>query len=223
MELAIRDLKMGEATAVIDYKGSDPYQMIQVHDYLNVSFFRMDPAVRKASRTTIEVFSMAYPELLSKKYFVNVPAIMGWVFTALRFLSKATTNKFLALTYGSQLVNELGFADQIPEAYGGKGAALASQGVTPSLVDTTPEPAKEAAVEKPAETPAEKPAEKAADTQPVVAANGTEKTDKETPAPPTEEKPSEAAKPAEAPAQNGTAPAVEEPAKTTMAEAPAAK
>jgi hypothetical protein len=33
---------MKDATEVIEYDGEDPYQMIQVHDYLNVKFFRMD-------------------------------------------------------------------------------------------------------------------------------------------------------------------------------------
>ena len=77
MELAVRDLKLNEATEVMDYYGEDPYQMIQVHDYLNVKFFRTSSSIRSASRQTIEVFSMAYPELLKEKYFVNVPAIIG--------------------------------------------------------------------------------------------------------------------------------------------------
>jgi hypothetical protein len=36
MELAVQDLKMKDATEVIEYDGEDPYQMIQVHDYGSV-------------------------------------------------------------------------------------------------------------------------------------------------------------------------------------------
>jgi hypothetical protein len=43
----------------------------------------MDPAVRAASKETIQVFSMAYPELLKEKFFINVPLVMGCKFSAL--------------------------------------------------------------------------------------------------------------------------------------------
>lgn len=77
MELSVRELDLHNATEAIPENGPDPYRMIQVHDYLNVSFLRMDPAVRAASKETIQTFSMAYPELLKEKFFVNVPLVMG--------------------------------------------------------------------------------------------------------------------------------------------------
>lgn len=137
MELAIRELRLGEAASVIDYNGEDPYQMIQVHDYQNVSFLRMNPVIRAASRETIEVFSAAYPELLKEKYFVNVPTVMGWVFTALKvFLSKNTIRKFHPITNGANLAREFNtFGGQIPESYGGKGGPLADTGCTVNLQD----------------------------------------------------------------------------------------
>lgn len=128
MELAVQELNMKDATTVIDYDGEkDPYQMIQVHDYLNVKFLRMDPAVRAATKKTIDVFSTAYPELLREKFFVNVPAIMGWMFSAMKlFLSRNTTRKFHPISNGANLAREFpaSIADQIPTVYGGKGAAL---------------------------------------------------------------------------------------------------
>ncbi|KAL1956803.1 hypothetical protein VTO42DRAFT_6753 [Malbranchea cinnamomea] len=135
MELAIQELKLDEATTVIDYNGEDPYQMIQVHDYKNVSFLRMDPAIRKASRETIEVFSMAYPELLKEKFFVNVPAVMGWVFGALKvFLSKKTIQKFHPISNGANLAREFDdFGINLPPLYGGKGYVLDAQGRAPRL------------------------------------------------------------------------------------------
>lgn len=142
MELAIQELKLDEATTVIDYDGEDPYQMFQVHDYQNVSFLRMNPTIRAASRTTIEVFSMAYPELLKEKFFVNVPAIMGWMFAAMKvFLSKNTTRKFHPIANGANLAREFSdFGDSIPKTYGGKGGELKESAKTVSLEEAALEP-----------------------------------------------------------------------------------
>lgn len=76
MELSVRHLKINEATEIIPEGGEDPYQMIQVHDYKGVSFLRMDSDTKAATAETIKVLSTAYPEMLSHKYFVNVPTIM---------------------------------------------------------------------------------------------------------------------------------------------------
>ncbi|KAJ5381493.1 Phosphatidylinositol transfer protein sfh5 [Penicillium cataractarum] len=139
MELAVQDLKMKDATEVIDYDGEkDPYQMIQVHDYLNVKFLRMDPAVRAATKKTIDVFSTAYPELLREKFFVNVPTIMGWMFSAMKlFLSRNTTRKFHPISNGANLAREFpaAIADKIPKTYGGKGAELKDEARTVQLVE----------------------------------------------------------------------------------------
>jgi hypothetical protein len=123
MELSVKELDLPSATVPIPDGGEDPYRMVQVHDYLNVSFLRMDPSVRAASKETIQTFSMAYPELLKEKFFVNVPLIMGWVFAAMKlFLSPDTIRKFHPLSYGSNLAGELqGWGDELPTVYGGKG------------------------------------------------------------------------------------------------------
>jgi len=165
MELAVQDLKMKDATTVIDYDGEkDPYQMIQVHDYLNVKFFRMDPAVRAATKKTIDVFSTAYPELLREKFFVNVPSIMGWMFSAMKLiLSRNTTRKFHPITNGVNLAREFPatIADKLPKTYGGKGADLKDEARTVQLVDDKDEKKEEQKEEeakeetKPAESTAE--------------------------------------------------------------------
>lgn len=143
MELAVKDLKINESTTVMDYDGVDPYQMIQVHDYQNVNFLRMNPTIRSASKQTIEVFSTAYPELLREKFFINVPAIMGWMFTAMKvFLSKNTTRKFHPISNGTNLAREFpAFSDGIPKTYGGKGPELKDGARTVPLLDDTPLPA----------------------------------------------------------------------------------
>jgi hypothetical protein len=126
MEISVQKLNLDKVTEPIPEGGEDPYQMIQVHDYLNVSFFRVDPAVKAASKETISVFSMAYPELLSHKYFVNVPAIMGWMFGAMKlFLAPATLRKFHPMTSGTTLSTELkSIASSLPKEYGGLGPSV---------------------------------------------------------------------------------------------------
>ncbi|EHK97965.1 putative Phosphatidylinositol transfer protein sfh5 [Glarea lozoyensis 74030] len=131
MELSVQELDLKSATEKIPEDGVDPYRMVQVHDYLNVSFLRMDPSVKAASKKTIETFSMAYPELLKEKFFVNVPLVMGWVFAGMKlFLSAETVKKFHPLSYGSNLAAELpDFGQDLPVAYGGKGKDI-KEGLT---------------------------------------------------------------------------------------------
>lgn len=158
MERGVQELKLNEATEVIEYDGEDRYQMLQVHDYKGVSFLRLDPTVKAASKKTIEVFSTAYPELLREKFFVNVPTIMGWMFGAMKlFLSKNTTRKFHPISNGANLGREFAFVEDLPKSYGGQGAELKDAGRTIPLIDdiSAGEPA-EAATEAAKEVAAEK-------------------------------------------------------------------
>jgi hypothetical protein len=158
MERGVQELKLNEATEVIEYDGEDRYQMLQVHDYKGVSFLRLDPTVKAASKKTIEVFSTAYPELLREKFFINVPTIMGWMFGAMKiFLSKNTIRKFHPISNGANLGREFAFVEDLPKSYGGQGAELKDAGRTVPLIDDIPagEPAK-AATEAAKEVAAEK-------------------------------------------------------------------
>lgn len=132
MERSIRHLNLANATVPIPdhgQPGHDPYQTVQVHDYLSVRFLRMDPLVRAASRRTIALFQAHYPEMLSRKFFVNVPLVMGWMFAAMKaFMAKETARKLTMLSYGEQLVAELG--EGVPTEYGGKGGDLPEVGET---------------------------------------------------------------------------------------------
>ncbi|KAF4815113.1 Phosphatidylinositol transfer protein sfh5 [Colletotrichum tropicale] len=168
MELSVRKLGLDKVQTPIPEGGEDPYQMIQVHDYLNVSFLRMDPAVKNASSQTIKIFAMAYPELLNHKYFVNIPALMGWVFKAMKvFLAPKTVAKFHPLGYGSELGNELPALKQsLPKDYGGSGESIKTTGQTVKLADAAA-PVAPATETKATETPA--PAAPAA-SEPVAAA-----------------------------------------------------
>lgn len=135
MELGVQKLNLGAVTEPIPEDGTDPYQMIQVHDYLSVSFLRMDPHVKTASSKTIELFSTVYPELLSQKYFVNVFVIMGWMYAAMKpFLAPATLKKFHPMSSGTTLATELpGIVSSLPKEYGGQGVGVKEQGLAVQL------------------------------------------------------------------------------------------
>jgi phosphatidylinositol transfer protein SFH5 len=89
MELGVSKLELAKAkTPIPDYgKGPDPYQGIQVHDYQSVSFLRMDPRAKAASKAAIELLGAHYSETLRLKVFVNVPLIMQWVSIQMDFSS----------------------------------------------------------------------------------------------------------------------------------------
>jgi hypothetical protein len=171
MELGIQKLRLNDIKEPLAEDAPDIHQMLQVHDYQSVSFFRMDPAVKAASKETIETFSMAYPELLAHKYFVNVPAIMGWMFGVMKlFLAPATLRKFHPMTSGTTLATELkGISASLPQEYGGQGPSV-KEAETVKLVDLAP---KEDAA--PAASSVEKTDEKVAETAapaPVKEVNG---------------------------------------------------
>ncbi|KAH9897561.1 CRAL-TRIO domain-containing protein [Xylariomycetidae sp. FL2044] len=139
MELAIHALDLPSATAPIT-AASDPYKIFQVHDYKSISFLRQSPRVKAASTETIRVFATAYPELLKEKFFVNVPAIMGFMYGFMKlFVAPKTIKKFHPMSNGANLAREFadskvaGLGDKLPAEYGGKGADLKTQGSEPAI------------------------------------------------------------------------------------------
>jgi hypothetical protein len=68
-------------------------------------------------------------ETMSRKFFVSVPYIMSWVFTAMKlFISAETQKKFTVMSVATNLAGELG--PGVPEVYGGKGEPLEKIGET---------------------------------------------------------------------------------------------
>ena len=139
MELALQELNLAAATKPItaDY---DPYKIYQVHDYKSISFFRQSPQVKSASTETIKVFGANYPELLKEKFFVNVPAIMGFMYAFMKlFVAAKTIKKFHPMSNSTGMVNEFGdskvkgLGEMLPKDYGGKGEDLGSTGKEPHL------------------------------------------------------------------------------------------
>ena len=58
MELTLAQLNLNAADKPIpDYgQGPDPYQAIQIHDYLSVSFFRQPAEIKASSTKIIDMF-----------------------------------------------------------------------------------------------------------------------------------------------------------------------
>lgn len=139
MEMAMKELDLSSATVPIT-ADNDPYKIYQVHDYKGTSFFRSPPAVRGAARKTVEVLAMAYPETLKEKFFVNVPAVMGFMYGIMKlFVAPKTAKKFHPMSNGAGLVHEFGdsqvagLGEKLPQAYGGKGEKLSTAGKQPLL------------------------------------------------------------------------------------------
>ncbi|KAH7625759.1 CRAL-TRIO domain-containing protein [Sordaria sp. MPI-SDFR-AT-0083] len=137
MELGLIELNIGGAIKPITSE-YDPYQMTQVHDYKGISFLRQTDVAKAASKETITVMSDNYPELLKEKFFVNIPAIMGFLYGVMKlFVSKKTLKKFHPMSSGTNLAKEFvntkvdGLGDKLPAEYGGKGADLKSLGKAP--------------------------------------------------------------------------------------------
>lgn len=111
---------MERSLALLKFTDSDNTKMAQVHDYKGVSIFRIDSDMKAATKEIIKLFSDHYPELLSKKFFINVPLIMGWVFgffRAMGIISAATLKRFEVFNHGD--LSDLFGADNLPEAYNG--------------------------------------------------------------------------------------------------------
>lgn len=141
MEQALAQLSLSTATKPITTT-YDPYKIIQVHDYKSISFLRQSAHVKSASAETIKIFAQNYPELLKEKFFVNVPAIMGFVYAFMKlFVAPKTIKKFHPMSNGANLVHEFGesqvkgLGEKLPAEYGGKGEELKVQGFGPLLVD----------------------------------------------------------------------------------------
>ncbi|KAI5859555.1 CRAL/TRIO domain-containing protein [Durotheca rogersii] len=139
MELAVQELSLASATKPITASW-DPYKIFQVHDYRSISFLRPSPVVKAASTETIRVFATAYPELLKEKFFVNVPAIMGFMYGLIKlFVAPKTIKKFHPMSNGAGLALEFpdskvpALGERLPVEYGGKGKDLKTQGTEPSV------------------------------------------------------------------------------------------
>lgn len=119
---------MERSLSLVDFTDADNSKIAQIHDYNNVSMLRMDPGMKVATKEIITIFGDNYPELLSTKFFINVPSLMSWVFgffAKIGVISDATLKKFQVLNNGnlSQWFGE----KNLPKDYnGGKDSKVES-------------------------------------------------------------------------------------------------
>jgi len=113
---------MEESIALLDFETID--QMVQIHDYEGVSMSSRTPASKNAASEASSIFQGHYPEFLAKKFFVNVPSFLTWIFWIFKpLLSSATVAKMSVVGSGPKVIGSallpLIPADQLPKRYGG--------------------------------------------------------------------------------------------------------
>lgn len=116
---------MEQATLLLDFEDATNDYMVQVHDYKGASLLGMSEDSKKASTSIIKLFRDYYPEVLYKKYFVNVPMLMSFLFNVFKsFIPEVTRKKMTMLRNGDTLSQYLD-GPGIPIEYGGSsGSAL---------------------------------------------------------------------------------------------------
>lgn len=126
---------MERSLALLDFtKPGAGSMLLQIHDYKNVSFLRLDAETKAASKETIRVFQSYYPETLERKFFVNVPLMMQFVFGFVnKFLSRETVAKFVVYSNGKDLYKSLG--SWVPAEYGGKGGSLMDMAISNDAIE----------------------------------------------------------------------------------------
>ncbi|KAJ7257949.1 CRAL-TRIO domain-containing protein [Mycena haematopus] len=117
---------MEKSIAMLDFANVD--QTIQIHDYEGVSMSSRTPASKAAASQASNIFSSHYPELLFKKFFVNVPGYMSWLFWIFKTILPAAT--FAKMSVVGSSPRSIGKAllpyiapDELPKRYGGTASA----------------------------------------------------------------------------------------------------
>jgi len=109
---------------LLDFETVD--SAVQIHDYEGVSFTKRHPGSKVAASEATKIFQDYYPELLSRKFFINVPALFDWMFWLFRpMISARTLDKMKVVGTGQAAIKKalepVIAVDQLPEKYGGEG------------------------------------------------------------------------------------------------------
>ncbi|EGN96686.1 hypothetical protein SERLA73DRAFT_184823 [Serpula lacrymans var. lacrymans S7.3] len=118
---------MEKSIALLDFETID--QMVQIHDYDGVGFSSRTPNSKNAASEASSIFQGHYPELLSRKFFINVPSFLSWVFWIFKpLISSATLAKMSVVGSGKRAIGQALLpvidADQLPKRYGGEADAF---------------------------------------------------------------------------------------------------
>ncbi|KAJ2915480.1 hypothetical protein MD484_g4931, partial [Candolleomyces efflorescens] len=108
---------------LLDFNEVD--QMIQIHDYAGVSMSSRDANSKAAASEASNIFSSHYPETLYRKFFINVPTLLSWIFWAFKaIIPSATMAKMSMVGTGESALRKalLPYIDtkQLPKRYGGE-------------------------------------------------------------------------------------------------------
>ncbi|KAI8985734.1 CRAL-TRIO domain-containing protein [Trametes punicea] len=114
---------MEESIKLLDFETVD--QMVQIHDYEGVSMTQRDANQKAAAKEATTIFQNHYPEFLSRKYFINVPTLLTWIFWLFKPLISANTlAKMSVVGSGAKTISaELSQVidlKEIPKRYGGQ-------------------------------------------------------------------------------------------------------
>ncbi|KAG6812738.1 hypothetical protein H0H92_000955 [Tricholoma furcatifolium] len=112
-----------KSLTMLDFTEVD--QTVQIHDYLGVGLGSRDAKSKAAASEATNIFQSHYPELLHKKFFVNVPTIMNWIFWAFKpLLPAATLAKMSVVGTGHHALQKALLpiidAKELPKQYGGE-------------------------------------------------------------------------------------------------------
>ncbi|OBZ66750.1 Phosphatidylinositol transfer protein SFH5 [Grifola frondosa] len=118
---------MEKSIELLDFQNVD--QMVQIHDYEGVSLTQRDANQKAAAQEASSIFQNHYPELLSRKFFINVPMLLTWIFWLFKPLISAKTLAKMSVvgngpeTIGAALLPVID-ASELPRRYGGQAADL---------------------------------------------------------------------------------------------------
>jgi len=118
---------MERSIALLDFETVD--QMVQIHDYEGVGFSSRTTNSKNAASEASSIFQGHYPELLSRKFFINVPSFLSWIFWIFKpLISSATLAKMSVVGSGQRAIGQALLpvidADQLPKRYGGEADAF---------------------------------------------------------------------------------------------------
>ncbi|KAH7920377.1 CRAL/TRIO domain-containing protein [Leucogyrophana mollusca] len=113
---------MERSIALLDFETVD--QMVQIHDYEGVSMSSRTTNSKNAAAEASSIFQGHYPEFLSRKFFINVPTFLTWIFWLFKpLLSSATLAKMSVVGSGPRAIGAaLGPVieeGELPRRYGG--------------------------------------------------------------------------------------------------------
>ncbi|KAF9479590.1 CRAL/TRIO domain-containing protein [Pholiota conissans] len=118
---------MEHSVAKLDFVEID--QMLQIHDYEGVSLTSRDANSKAAASEATNIFQNHYPELLYKKFFINVPTLLNWIFWVFKPLISANTlAKMSVVGTGHHAIkkalSEYVDVKELPKRYGGEAEAF---------------------------------------------------------------------------------------------------